>query len=181
MSAGPFVDPSPPRHLVERLEALRPGAVLAVSEFRNELTVEIPREQGVEVCRILRDDRETACDMLTDLTAVHHLEGDYEYEVVYQLHALARNHRLRLKVRLRPGETVSSVTPVWRGADWLEREVFDLIGVRFAGHPDLRRILMPEDFPDHPLRKDFDVEGGPASTDKAPRPASPGFRDMEHA
>ncbi len=179
MVAGPFIDPSAPARVVERLRALRPDAILSVVEFRNELTVEIPRERIVEVCRLLRDDEETACDMLTDLTAVHYLEGEHEYEVIYQLHALRKNHRLRLKVRLRSGETVASVTPVWKGADWLEREAFDLVGVRFAGHPDLRRILMPEDYPDYPLRKDFDVEGGPAGDPG--RPASPGFRDMEHA
>jgi NADH/F420H2 dehydrogenase subunit C len=180
MPSGPHIDPAPPAHLVEALRARFPDAVLAVAEFRNELTVTVPAARIAEIARFLKEDPGTSCEMLTDVTAVHYLEGEHEHEVIYQIHSLSKNHRLRLKVGLRPGETVPSVTPVWRGANWLEREVFDLVGVRFSGHPDLRRIIMPEDYPDHPLRKDFDVEGGPASVDLPGRPASPGFRDLEH-
>lgn len=181
MAAGPFVDAVPATHLVDRLNALAPGAVLSTTLFRNEVTVEVPAARIVEACRALKDDPQSDCTMLTDVTSVHYLEGEFEHEVIYQLHSLEKNHRIRLKVRLRPGETVPSVTPVWKGANWLEREVFDMAGVRFSGHPDLRRIIMPEDYPDHPLRKDFDVEGGPTSIDLPARPVSPGFRDMDHA
>ncbi len=181
MAAGPYVDPSPPAFLVERLRERFPGAVLETGEFRGELTVVVPKERIAEIGRFLRDDDETAFDLPTDVTALHYLERDYDFEVVYHLYSLRQNHRIRLKVRLREGETVPSVTPVWPGANWQEREAFDLVGVRFQGHPDLRRIIMPEDYPDHPLRKDFDVEGGPSSIDPPGRPASPGFRDMEHA
>ena len=132
-----------------------------------------------DVARFLYSDPRTAFDMLTVVTGIHYVDRDYDYEVLYHLLSLPKNHRLRLKVRLREGETVPSVTPVWPGADWPERETYDLVGVRFSGHPDLRRIIMPEDYPDHPLRKDFDVEGGPAALDAPGRPASPGFRDME--
>jgi len=181
MTGGPFVDAVPAAHLAERLEALVPGAVLETVLFRNEVTVVVPAALIVAACRALKDDPESDCVMLTDVTSVHHLEGDFEHEVIYQLHSLEKNHRIRLKVKLRPGETIPSVTPVWKGANWLEREVFDLAGVRFSGHPDLRRIIMPDDYPDHPLRKDFDVEGGPTSIDLPGRAASPGFRDMDHA
>ena len=99
--------------------------------------------------------------------------------MLYHLYSLPRNHRLRLKVRLNEGETVPSVVSIWPGSNWPEREVYDLVGVRFSGHPDLRRIIMPEDYPDHPLRKDFDVEGGPRDARLRGRVASPGFRDME--
>ncbi len=181
MAAGPYCDPSPPKRIVEALKTRFPGAVLEETEFRGELTLLVPGEKIVEIGRYLRDDAQGDFSMLTGVVGLHFLERDYEHEVVYQLYSLEKNHRLRLKVRLRPGETVPSLTPVWPGANWPEREVFDLVGVRFQGHPDLRRIIMPEDYPDHPLRKDFDVEGGPTSIDPPGRPASPGFRDMEHA
>jgi NADH/F420H2 dehydrogenase subunit C len=180
MPSGPFLDPSPVSPIAERLKAALPDAVVSEAEFRHEVTLVIPKERIVEVARFLKDDRETACDMLTDLTGLHFTEGDVEHEVIYQIGSIEKNHRVRLKVRLRSGETVPSVTSVWKGANWLEREVYDLVGVRFSGHPDLRRIIMPEDYPDHPLRKDFDVEGGPSSIDIKGRPASPGFRDMDH-
>jgi NADH-quinone oxidoreductase subunit C len=179
MVAGPYVDPSPPAFLVDRLKERFPGAVLEASEFRGELTVLVPGGRLIEICRFLKDDPDADFDMLCVVTGVHFLERDYEYEVLYHLKSLRRNHRLRLKVRLGMDAMVPSVTPVWAGANWPEREAFDLVGVRFEGHPDLRRIIMPEDYPDHPLRKDFDVEGGPVSIDGPGEPASPGFRDME--
>lgn len=181
MAAGPYLDPSPPLALLETLRRRLPGDVLESVEFRGELTAVVPKERLVEIARFLRDHEDAAFDMLTDLTGVHFLLRDFDYEVVYHLYSLSKNHRLRLKVRLRENETVPSVTPVWPGANWQEREAFDLVGIRFSGHPDLRRIIMPEDYPQHPLRKDFDVEGGPTSLDAPGRPASPGFRDMEHA
>lgn len=181
MAAGPYLDPSPPRAIVERLKERFSDAVLEVLEFRGEITVVVPKERLLEVARHLKEDGDAAFEMLTTVVAMHFLSGEHEHEVVYQLYSLTKNHRLRLKIRLLPGEMVHSLTSVWPGADWLEREQYDLVGVRFQGHPDLRRIIMPEDYPDHPLRKDFDVEGGPKALDGDGRPASPGFRDMEHA
>ncbi|MGH9798201.1 MAG: NADH-quinone oxidoreductase subunit C [Candidatus Polarisedimenticolia bacterium] len=179
MAGGPFIEPDPPGLLAERLKERFPDSVLEVAEFRGEITVLVPRERIVEIAGFLRDDPASAFDMLTVVTAMHFLGRDYDYEVLYHLKSLEKDHRLRLKVRAREGEMVPSVVPVWPGADWPEREAFDLVGVRFSGHPDLRRILMPEDYPDHPLRKDFDVEGGPTAIDGEGRPHSPGFRDME--
>jgi NADH/F420H2 dehydrogenase subunit C len=179
MAAGPYIEEQPPRAAVDRLRERFPGAVLEVTEFRGEITVLVPAERIVEIGRFLRDDPETAFDLLSVVTGVHFLGRDHDYEVLYHLKSLGRNHRLRLKVRAREGEPVPSVTAVWPGAEWPEREAYDLVGVRFSGHPDLRRILMPEDYPAHPLRKDFDVEGGPAALDGEGRPHSPGFRDME--
>lgn len=181
MAAGPYIDPSPPRAVVERLKERFADAGLEVEEFRGELTVVVPKERLLDLARHLKEDAEAAYEMLTTVVAVHFLSGEHEHEVVYLLYSLSRNHRLRLKVLLKPGEVVSSVTPIWPGANWLEREQYDLVGVRFQGHPDLRRIIMPEDYPDHPLRKDFDVEGGPTGLDGEGKPVSPGFRDMEHA
>jgi len=181
MPDGPYIAPDPPSGLVDLLRDRFGAAVLEVSEFRGELTVVVPRDAIVAICRFLRDDAVADCRMLCDLTALHYLERPHEHEVIYQLYSLVKNHSLRLKVRLAPWETIDTVTGVWPGANWLEREAFDLVGVRFAGHPDLRRIIMPDDYPDHPLRKDFDVEGGPTAIDLPARPSSPGFRDMEHS
>ncbi|HEU4400669.1 MAG TPA: NADH-quinone oxidoreductase subunit C [Candidatus Polarisedimenticolia bacterium] len=181
MVAGPYIEPAPPAFLLDRLRERFPGAILEVGEFRGEITVIVPKERIAEIALYLRDDPEADFDMLSDLTGLHYLDREYDYEVVYHLRSLARNHRLRLKVRLVEREAVPSVTPVWPAANWQEREAFDLVGIRFQGHPDLRRIIMPEDYQAHPLRKDFDVEGGPTSIDAPGRPASPGFRDLEHA
>jgi len=181
MAAGPYIEPNPPRELIDRVRDRFQGAVVAVEEFRGEITLVLDRTRLFEVAQALRDDADTPFAMLTACAGLHFLEGEYEHEVVYVLYSLAKNRRINLKVRLRPGEGVASVTPLWAGANWLEREQYDLVGVRFEGHPDLRRIIMPEDYPDHPLRKDFDVEGGPVSLDPSGRPASPGWRDMEHA
>ncbi len=181
MTAGPYVDPAPPLFLVDLLKERFPGDILEVTEFRGEVTVVVPKERIVEITRFLKEDPRTVFDLLTLVTGVHFLDRPYDYEVLYHLYSLQKNHRLRIKTRLRQGETVPTITPVWAGANWPEREAFDLVGIRFQGHPDLRRILMPEDYSDHPLRKDFDVEGGPTSIDGPGRPASPGFRDMEGA
>ena len=176
---GPYIDPSPPRHLIERLKERYPGAALEVTEFRGEITAVVPRDGILEICRYLKDEPAAAFDMLTVVTGLHYLDREYDYEVLYHLYSTTKNHRLRLKVRLKETETVDSVTSVWSGANWPEREVYDLVGVRFHGHPDLRRIIMPEDYPYHPLRKDFDVEGVPSETRTPGLAASPGFRDME--
>jgi NADH-quinone oxidoreductase subunit C len=97
---------------------------------------------------------------LSSVTAVDRYPSEPRFEVVYHLHSIEHNERLRLKCRI-PGENpeIASVTSVWRSADWYEREVFDLFGIRFAGHPDLRRIMLPEDWEGHPLRKDYPITG----------------------
>jgi NADH/F420H2 dehydrogenase subunit C len=144
------------------LQALRgswAGAIRESSEFRGEETVVIDPASIVPVCRSLRDDEALQFAMLTDLCAIHYLDRDYTYEVVYLLHSFKLNRRLRLKVRLGQEAVVASVTPVWPAAEWMEREAYDLVGVRFEGHPDLRRILMPEDYDRHPLRRDFHLSG----------------------
>lgn len=140
---------------VRRLRERWGDAVREVAHFRAEETVIVDPAVVPEVCRFLRDDPGCEFAMLSDLCAVHYLGRDYAYEVVYHLYSFKFNRRLRLKARLREGQAVASVTPVWSTANWHEREAYDLVGVRFDGHPDLRRILMPEDFDQHPLRRDF--------------------------
>ena len=181
MAGGPYIEPNPPRAVVEGLKSSLPDAVLETHEFRGEITLVVPAGRLLDAARFLKDDAAAAFEMLTGVVATHFLLREHEHEVVYLLYSLSKNHRLNLKVRLLPGESVPSLTPLWAGANWLEREQYDMVGVRFTGHPDLRRIIMPEDYPDHPLRKDFDVEGGPTALEVNGKPASPGFRDMEHA
>ncbi len=149
---------------VSRLRAAFPQAVGEVSEFRGETTVDIARAALVDACRFLHDDPELAYTFLVDLTAVDYLEHPQKrarFAVVYLLHSYKTNERIRLKVWLDEDDpTAPSVTAVWAGANWLEREVSDMMGVTFTGHPDPRRILLPPDWDDgHPLRKDFPVFG----------------------
>jgi NADH-quinone oxidoreductase subunit C len=138
-------------------------AVLDVVEHRGETTIVLRPAALVEVCTALRDAPELRYGVLMDLTAVDWLERDPRYDVVYHLLSFETRGVVRLKVRIGDEDTPSpelpSVTSVWLGADWYEREVFDLFGVRFSGHPNLTRIQMPEDWVGHPLRKDYPLTG----------------------
>ena len=145
---------------VARLLAWKPPAIQAVKYDREEMTICIERSVIREACAILREDSECAFDFLSDITCVDWFPSEPRFEVVYHLLSLTKRERVRLKVRLDSASpTVESLTPVWPGANFFEREIFDLFGVRFSGHPYLRRILMPEDWEGHPLRKDYPVEG----------------------
>ena len=114
-----------------------------------------------EIARYLHDAPEAAFDHLTDICSVDYPEDQLRFEVVYHLHSLPLRQRLRLKTRITEDDpTIASVTGIWKGAEFLEREVYDMMGIHFSGHPDLRRILMPEDYDEgYPLRKDFPTEG----------------------
>lgn len=141
--------------ILTRLKEKLPDSVLESAEFRGELALVVKKEDIVPVCRFLRDDPEVSFNFLSDLTAVDRLGREARFDVIYNLYSIQKNHRVRLKVRAGEDETVPSVTSVWSNANWFERELFDLFGIEFDGHPDLRRILMPDDWVGHPLRKDF--------------------------
>ncbi len=144
--------------LVKRLRKKFDGAVIEASEFLGQLSIRIEPAHIVEVCDALRGDPDTPFNYLSDLTCVHYPDRkDAPFEVVYNLYSIAANERLRLKSAVN-GEGIESVTSVWPSADWPEREVYDLFGVRFRNHPDLRRILLPPDWEGHPLRKDYPLE-----------------------
>jgi len=140
------------------LEVAIPGAVRGSNVHRGQTSLEIAPAQIVEVCLFLRDQQQF--NRLSGVTAVDWYPTEPRFEIVYLLHSIERNERLRLKCRL-PGAdpAIDSVTGVWRGANWYEREVFDLFGIRFLNHPDLRRILLPDDWEGHPLRKDYPIMG----------------------
>jgi NADH-quinone oxidoreductase subunit C len=143
-----------------RLLAWNPAAVEGARYDRGETTVYVARSLVREACVLLRDDPGCPFNFLSDVTCVDRYPSDPRFEVVYHLLSLARKERVRLKVALEgDSPAVESVTSVWPAANYFEREVYDLFGVRFAGHPYLRRLLMPEDWEGFPLRKDYPVEG----------------------
>lgn len=145
--------------LVKRLRARFPDAITEATEFLGQLSARVERARIVEVCDALKRDAETPFDLLCDLTCVHYPENfDAPFEVVYNLYSISANARVRLKVAATAEEGVESVTSVWPTADWLEREAYDLFGVKFLNHPDLRRLLLPPDWEGHPLRKDYPLE-----------------------
>ncbi|MFH1745599.1 MAG: NADH-quinone oxidoreductase subunit C [Planctomycetota bacterium] len=129
----------------------------------DQLWVRIPTDRLLEVMHFLRHDPRTKFEQLTDLAGVDYLnypDAEDRFAVVYALLSLTHNHRLWVKVFVNdPGPELPSITGLWRGAEWPEREVYDMFGIQFRGHPDLRRILLPQNFKDHPLRKDYPLRG----------------------
>jgi NADH-quinone oxidoreductase subunit C len=146
-------------HPLAQKVAVRFGATLIeASEFLGQLSLRIDPAEIVAVCTFLRDDAETPFNYLCDLTCVHYIDREAApFEIVYQLTSLTTNTRVRLKAAVTEAG-LDSVTSVWPAANWPEREVFDLFGVRFHGHPDLRRILLPPDWSGHPFRKEVALE-----------------------
>jgi len=143
--------------LVKKLKAKFGEAIGEASEFIGQLSVNVNGPQIVAVCDYLKSDREISFNYLSDLTCVHYPDRrEAPFEMVYNLFSIDSNERVRLKVRT--SGTVESVTGVWPSANWLEREVFDLFGVTFTNHPDLRRLLLPPDWEGYPLRKDYPLE-----------------------
>ena len=142
--------------LVKKLKAQFGDAVGDAVEFIGQLSVNVDAARIVEICDYLKSDRETSFNYLSDLTCVHWPRTPAPFEMVYNLFSIDANERVRLKARIK--ESVDSVTGVWPSANWLEREVFDLFGVRFNNHPDLRRLLLPPDWEGYPLRKDYPLE-----------------------
>lgn len=138
----------------------RQEAVVQVKFDREEMTIWVDRGSLRDVCAVLRDDATTQYNFLSDITCVDWYPSEPRFEVVYSLLSMPRKDRIRLKVKLNGDDpNLSSLTSLWPAADFFEREIFDLFGIRFQGHPNLRRILMPEDWEGHPLRKDYPVEG----------------------
>jgi NADH-quinone oxidoreductase subunit C len=150
-----------PSLLVAALQREQPTWIAEIVEALGEVTAIIPREFIAEVCSYLKTNSDAEFDFLSDICGVDRgPEEEPRFEVNYHLFSTTRHHRLRLKVLLPEEDArVSTVTGVWRTANWHERETFDLFGVKFEGHPDLRRILLPDDWQGHALRKDFPLRG----------------------
>jgi NADH-quinone oxidoreductase subunit C len=140
------------------LEAL-PDAVTATHADLGDATAIVDRRRIVDALRLLQRDAQLEFDMLSDVCAVDYLPRTPRFEVVYHLYSVARNHRLRVKAQVPEDDpTLPTVTELYASANWMEREVWDLYGIRFEGHPDLRRILLYDEFEGHPLRKDYPKE-----------------------
>jgi NADH-quinone oxidoreductase subunit C len=162
--SGP-TEPPPPAGVevpafVTALQAAIPVGVTAISYYLGDWTVIVPAAHIVAVARYLHDAPNARFDYLSDLTASDWPpRKEARFDVVYCLYSIRHRHRVRLKVRINEIDGLPSVTPVWPAANWLEREVYDMFGVNFTGHPDRRRILMPEDWQGFPERKDYPLEG----------------------
>jgi NADH-quinone oxidoreductase subunit C len=149
--------------VLQRLRDRFGGAVVETHEHRGDATLVVERGTLVDTLRYCRDDPDLDFDVLMDLTAVDYSrypgrDDGPRFEVVYHLYSLAHNHRVRVKVRVDEDDAaVPTAVDLWPIANWFEREVWDMFGVRFTGHPDLRRLLMYEEFVGHPLRKDYPI------------------------
>jgi len=143
----------------ELLKERFPEALQNIEEFRSETSVTVDKGRLREVMTFLKENEGTRYDLLVDLAGVDTAKGSLRFEVVYLLHSMKYNNRLRIKVDLPEGAAVDTVSDIWKAADWMEREVYDLFGVKFNAHPDMRRILLPEDFSGHPLRKEYPLKG----------------------
>ena len=152
--------------IIESLTPLVPGAAFEAGASVDFATVYVPAEHIVATCAALRDH--LTFEVLVEVTAADYLPRAPRYEVVYHLLSVAHRQRLRLKVRVAADGTVPTVQPVYPGAGWLEREVWDMFGIVFDGHNDLRRLLMPEDWEGHPQRKDYPVQIQKAAQTYAP-------------
>ncbi len=149
--------------LIEALLKQFPEAVLStdVDTTRSEVVIHVAASKIIEVARFLHDAPEASFNHITDICSADYPDSRQRFEVIYQLLSLPHGRRIRLKARVTEDDpTIDSVSGVWRGAQFLEREVYDMMGIRFTNHPDLRRILLPEDYAEgYPLRKDFPAEG----------------------
>ncbi|MEW6108192.1 MAG: NADH-quinone oxidoreductase subunit C [Nitrospirota bacterium] len=161
-----------PLEIADKIKEKFPEEVLDIREFRGQCSVTVRKGKVLEIARYLHDDPDLYFDYLVDVCGVDYLgKKDNRFEVVYHLYSIKHRHFVRLKAEVSGNDPkIDSVMPVWIGANWHERETFDMYGIVFNGHPDLRRVLMPEDWEGHPLRKDYPVRG--------PEKEWPGFLDV---
>jgi NADH-quinone oxidoreductase subunit C len=154
--------------ITQKLNAQFPNSVEGMNDFRGDLTLQIAKQDIVKVCEFLKADPELSFDMVVDLCGVDLYRPEGRFEVIYNLYSLKNKKYVRLKVLVDEEDpVVDTVSFVWSGANWHERETFDMFGIKFEGHPDLRRMYMPEDYEYFPLRKDFPTMG---ITDSIPLP-----------
>lgn len=163
-----------PKDIAEKIKERFPDQVVDVAEFSGQVSVIVKKDQIVPILKYLHDDPLLSFDHLQDLTAVDYLKKkDVRFEVVYNLYSIRYRHHIRIRAQVPENDTkINSSVPIWAGADWHERECFDMFGIVFTGHPDLRRILMPEDWEGYPLRKDYPLQGPALENDW------PGFTEV---
>lgn len=152
----------PGQALRDLIDSEYPGAIIEVTAYEDredQATFVLQEDALVKVAVFLRDHPDSSFEILTDLTAAHYPDDEKPFQVIYQLVSVDHGRFLRLKVKVREGQDVPTVSAVWSSANWMEREIYDLYGVCFKDHPDPRRIFLPEDWGSHPLRKDYPLEG----------------------
>lgn len=156
---GPKPTDASAHPLVKQLRDQFGESIGEAVEFLRQISVNVQPDNIVEICSFLKNDKDVPFDYLSDLTCVHFPNREpLPFEIVYNLYSIPANERIRLKAQTSATQGIKSVTSVWPSANWLEREVFDLFGVHFEGHPDLRRLLLPPEWEGHPLRKDYPLE-----------------------
>lgn len=143
--------------VVQKLREKFGDDILSISEFRDEVTVRVKKPAWTNVHQFLRDDPDSAFNLMIDETAADYPLRDERFDIIVHHYSIDKKHRIRVKTST--SETIPSLYPLWQTANWLERETYDLFGVIFEGHPDLRRILLTDDWEGYPLRKDYPVEG----------------------
>ena len=148
----------------QKLKEKFPSVEFEITDYKNELTLKFDKKFIVEVCKFFKSDSEWEFSLCTDITAIDWATRKNRFTVVYNIFSIKHNFRLRLKADVDEGDCkIDSVTSIWRAANWQERETYDMYGIKFNNHPDLRRMYMPEEFEYHPLRKDFPLMGIPGS------------------
>jgi NADH-quinone oxidoreductase subunit C len=145
--------------VLDALKAKFPEAIQSVSFYAGEVTVLLEKDALLPACRFLKEEPSLGLDYLSNLCGVDFPERDKRFEIVYHLFSVQHRHRINLKVRVADQEPAPSVASIWRTANWHEREAFDLLGIPFEGHPDLRRILLADEWQGHPLRKEYPTRG----------------------
>lgn len=150
--------------VLEKLKAQFGESAIEASEFRDELTIVVPKDRIVDICRFMKEDPDLRFDLLADVCGIDMNTPEKRFGVIYNLFSLTKKYRLRLKTFTGEDDLkVPTVTGIWGTANWHERETYDMFGIVFVGHPDLRRVYMPDEFEHHPLRKDFPLMGIPGS------------------
>jgi len=144
---------------VKKLKEKFLDSILEVTTFRGEVTVTVSKGEIFEICKFLHSDPDLQYNFLTDLCGLDFFPETPRFGIAYLLYSLKNNQRLRLKIRFEEMESIPSVESIWKVANWYEREAYDLFGIRFENHPDLRRILLWDGYEGHPLRKDYPTEG----------------------
>lgn len=144
--------------LVEEIQKQFPGAILEAHTMVGQNVIIVENGSLMTVARFMRENSIMPCDYLVDVTAVDYPSREKRFDVVYVLHSFQVNERVRLKIVVAESEAVASVTSIWPTANWLEREIFDMFGITFTGHPNLTRILLPEGWKGYPLRKDYHIQ-----------------------
>lgn len=147
-----------------KLSSQFPGIGMEATEYKGELTIKVPRQNVVEICHFLKDDPELSFILCEDITAVDWAKRTNRFTVVYHIFSISNKFRLCIKADVDESElNIDTVSSVWKTANWHERETYDMYGIKFNNHPDLRRMYLPEEFEYHPLRKDFPLMGIPGS------------------